>query len=83
MREGFENITILEEPIEAEAAAWAVEHPDCDTLLEYLDQGHHFRVFAYANNIVGNRELTKYRDQFFSGYHILKGISRYAIAGLI
>lgn len=79
----YSNITVLEKPIEVDTGKWAVEHPDCDTIFENVDQGQHMRVFAYSKGENGNKDLKIYRDTFLSGLAIQKGLSRYAIAGLV
>ena len=78
-----ENITIYNEPVVVDCGEWAVEHPDCDTIIEDDDYGQNIRVIAFANSEEGNSELKKYRNEYLAGKTILKGLSRYAVAGII
>lgn len=82
MRE-YPHITILSQPIEANWSQWLVDHPDCDTICEDVETGETIRVYAFASSQEGNRELGEYRNLQLAGIPILKGLSSYAIAGII
>lgn len=79
------NIVVLDEPIDVAISEWMVKHPDCDTIIEDIEEskGQRIRVFAYALTEVGNDILEKLRNRDFSHKIILKGISRYAIGGIV
>ena len=77
------NITIYDEPIIVDCGEWAVAHPDCDTIIEHMDSSQDIRVYAFATNEDGNGELKRFRNEHMSGRTILKGLSRYAVAGII
>lgn len=79
----YSNITILEDPIEANWGDWLVAHPDCDTICEDVKTGERIRVFAFSKSLEGNRTLKQYRNQSLLGKKILKGLSSDAIAGII
>ena len=76
------NIHVYDEPITVDCGDWAVNHPDCDTIIEDTESAKIIRVFAYATSSEGNAELKRYRNEHMSGKTILKGLSRYAITGL-
>ena len=78
-----ENITVYDEPIVVDCGEWAVAHPDCDTIIEDTDSSQNIRVFAYATSAAGNAELKAYRNEHMSERSILKGLSRYAVAGIV
>ena len=78
-----ENITIYDKPVVVDCGEWAVEHPDCDTIIESGDYSQSICVYAYAKTEEGNDELKKYRNEYLSGKTILKGLSQYAVAGII
>ena len=78
-----ENITIYNEPIVVDCGEWAVEHPDCDTIIDDGDYSQSIRVYAFARSEEGNEELKKYRNEYLADKEILKGLSHYAVAGII
>ena len=79
-----DNIVILDNPLDIDTGAWMVEHPDCDAIIEDVENsyGQRIRVFAYAVNELGNDILETIRNHRFSHMSILKGVSRYAIGGI-
>lgn len=80
---GDTNLIIPTIPEDVDWAEWVINHPDCDTICEDISTGKKIRVFAFAKTKDGNAELRRYRDLKYPGMKILKGMSRYAIAGLV
>ena len=78
-----DSITILNEPMEVNWGDWLMAHPDCDTICEDVEVGERIRVFAFSKTSKGNKDLKAYRNEHLSGMQILKGISSYAIAGIV
>lgn len=76
-----ESITVLDKPMEVDVGEWIFSHPDCDSIVEFIIGKQSMFVFAYAKYESGNDELQKYRGLFMPEKRILKGVSRYAIAG--
>ena len=77
------DVEIFEYPVEANYGQWAVDHPECDSIIEQIGTGPIILVYAYATTKVGNEELRGVRDKMFPDKEILMGVSMDGIRGLI
>ena len=77
------NIEVLQEPIEADYVQWAIEHPECDSIIEHIGQGATMRVFAYAITKAANRALRDYRNKYLSDKRILVGMTKDGISSIV
>lgn len=74
--EEAKDITVLNQPIESDIIEWAIEHPDCDSIIEHTGSGQNIRIFAYAREQAAKWNLQKYRNENYPGKRILVGMTK-------
>jgi hypothetical protein len=77
------DVVVPEFPIETDYGNWAIEHPECDSIIEQIGTGPIILVYAYATSHEGNKTLMRIKEQKFADKEILMGVTLDGIRRLI
>ncbi len=78
-----ENVIVPEFPIEANYGQWAIDHPECDSIVEQIGTGPIILVYAYSVSKSGNKELELVKNSAFPDKEILMGVTLDGIRSLL